>query len=62
MPSSPGGYDLKATARNGDRTVVEIGPAPEVLEVTPASPGRALVRVQATVPPALAVDLRIETR
>jgi predicted phosphodiesterase len=62
MPSSPGGYALKATAANGDRTAVEIGPAPEVLEVTFAGPGRAFVRVQATVPPALAVDLRIETR
>jgi len=62
MPSSPGGYALKATVANGDRTAVEIGPAPEVLEVTSAGPGRAFVRVQATVPPALAVDLQIETR
>jgi hypothetical protein len=62
MPSSPGGYVLKATARNGDRTSVEIGPAPEVLEVIPAGPGKSLVRVQAAVPSALAVDLRIELR
>ena len=62
MPASPGGYVLKATARNGDRSVVEIGPVPEVLEVIPAGPGKSLVRVQAAVPPALAVDLRIELR
>jgi predicted phosphodiesterase len=62
MPVSPGGYALKATVKNGDRTVVEIGPVPEVLEVVPAGPGKALVRVRATVPPAMAVDIRIEVK
>jgi predicted phosphodiesterase len=62
MPVSPAGYALRATAKNGDRSEVGIGPAPEVLEVTPAGTGKARVRVQATVPPAMAVDLWIETR
>ncbi len=62
MPASPAGYSLKATARNGDRTAVEIGPAPEILEATPAAPGKTLVRVQATVPPSMAIDLEIEAR
>lgn len=62
MPVSPGGYALKSTARNGDRTVVELGPVPEVLETVPADPGKVLVRVQVTVPPAMAIDLRIEAK
>lgn len=62
MPVSPAGYSLRATVRNGDRTAVEIGPVPEILEVTPAGPGKNLLRVQATVPPAMAVDLEIEAR
>lgn len=62
MPASPAGYSLRATARNGDRSAVEIGPVPEILEVSPAGPGKTLLRVQATVPPAMAVDLEIEAR
>ncbi len=62
MPVSHFGYALRLTVKNGDRKDVEIGPVPEVLDVTPAGGGTVLVRVQAVVPAAMAADLWIEAR
>ena len=62
MPASPTGYAARAEVRNGDRSVVRIAPEPEILEVVPAGPGKSRVRVGVTAPPAMAVDLWLETR
>lgn len=62
MPASPTGYAARAEVRNGDRSVVRIAPEPEILEVVPAGPGKSCVRVGVTAPPAMAVDLWLETR